>query len=233
MLPTHLAAIPFALVLSAGLATVADPVRCGGHPARPTGPPSAASLLDALNACIQERFLDVDNGFGFRRLVPPGETPHRFKPENVRELAAVRDLDRAGVKVILYLTSRRVLEPKPETTRPGWSDRWLIKGPVAVAGVVDNPELLRAGPIGEVAPPPMDLWDEAGRAMAAFEQHESHDFTTSTWTFRARPVRAQNTTCLACHKGNTAHTLPATAGINGALRVGDPLGVVLYGYKEK
>jgi hypothetical protein len=229
---THLAAIPVALVLSAGLATVADPVRCGGQPTSSTDPRSAAPLLDALNACIQERFLDVDNGFGFRRLTSPGETPHRFKPENIRELAAVRDLERAGVKVVLYLTSRQVLQPKPETTRPGWWDRWLIKGPVAVAGFVDNPELLRAGPIGEVAPPPMDLWADAGRAMAAFERRESHDFTAGTWTFRARPVRAQNTTCLACHKANGAYTLPATGG-NDALRVGDPLGVVLYGYKEK
>ena len=113
------------------------------------------------------------------------------------------------------------------------TDRWLIKGPVAVAGFVDNPELLRAGPIGEVAPSPMDLWDQAGRAMAAFAQRESHDFTAGTWTFRARPVRAQNSTCLACHKGNIAHPLPAKEGVDGPLRVGDPLGVVLYGYKEK
>jgi len=40
----------------------------------------------SLDARVQERFKEVDRVFGFRRIVRPGETAHRFRPENVREL---------------------------------------------------------------------------------------------------------------------------------------------------
>ena len=43
-------------------------------------------VIGSLDACVQERFKEVDRVFGFRRIVRPGETAHRFRPENVREL---------------------------------------------------------------------------------------------------------------------------------------------------
>jgi hypothetical protein len=48
-------------------------------------------------------------GFGIRRIIKPGGTPHRFKPENAREESAVHDFERDGLRVALYLTGRRVL----------------------------------------------------------------------------------------------------------------------------
>ena len=51
---------------------------------------SEADLIAALDDCIQQRFLDVDKGFGFSRVIRPGETPHRFKAENSVALYFVR-----------------------------------------------------------------------------------------------------------------------------------------------
>ena len=100
--------------------------------------PSAARaqetrLLSSLNSCIQARFQDIDLKFGIRRVIKPGETPHRFEPETVRELSAVRDLEDAGLRVVLYLTGRQVLRDKPPlaglTNQMTWE---LIKGPVLI-----------------------------------------------------------------------------------------------------
>ena len=41
----------------------------------------------------------------------PGATPHRFEPESTRELDAVRGLEGAGLRVVLYLTGRAEAEP--------------------------------------------------------------------------------------------------------------------------
>jgi hypothetical protein len=68
-----------------------------------------ARLIAALNDCLQERFRDVDEVFGIRRITKLGETPHRFKPENVRELEAVEELKRERLRLVLYLTGRRVI----------------------------------------------------------------------------------------------------------------------------
>jgi hypothetical protein len=84
--------------------------------------PIAPRLIGILNDRIQERFLDVDNGFGISRVMRPRPGPHRFEPENVREMAVVRDLERANVSAILYLGSAQR----------------KIKGPVLVTGAGDG-----------------------------------------------------------------------------------------------
>src|SRR5688572_28374176 len=68
-----------------------------------------SQFIDALDDCIQQRFKDIDQSFGFRRITRAGDTPHRFKPENAKELASVSELNAQGLNVALYLTSRSVL----------------------------------------------------------------------------------------------------------------------------
>ena len=184
-----------------------------------------AQLITALNDCLQDRFKDVDEGFGFRRIVRIGETPHRFTPENARELTAVRGLERAGLRVVLYLTGRRVLQPRPDRVVPGTIvGRRIINGPVLVtsakAPVVD-------------APAGMDLWDESRRAIELFGRAESHEFTMDAWTFTARPVRAMAQACLRCHSADGTESLRSLPTPARDLHIGDPLGIVLYGVQRE
>jgi hypothetical protein len=180
------------------------------------GRPGTAALIADLNDCIQERFKDVDDTFGFRRIVRLGETPHRFRPENARELGAVRELERARTRVVLFLTGRQVLRPDATTVRPV-TGLPMIKGPVLVTSGRDAADAPRAA----------DLLDDSRRAFAAFDRGDSHEFSTKTWSVAARPVRATDRVCLRCHSADgRAFLSPRDA--DGSLRLGDALGVVLY-----
>jgi hypothetical protein len=190
-----------------------------------------ARLIAELNDCLQERFKDVDEGFGFRRIARIDETPHRFKPENLRELAAVHGLERERLRLVLYLTGRRVLRANAETGSAIVGSMWtLIKGPVLVTSAESVP--VGTGNVtGDAPPQAQKLLEESRRAMAAFAQAESYDFVVDQWKFIARPVRASDTMCLSCHR--EAHTtLMSTQNPSGTpLRIGDALGVLLYGYQ--
>ena len=63
------------------------------------------------------------------------------------------------------------------------------------------------------------------------------------WRVEARPVRASAESCIECHRrhsGFEIKTMPATGGAAVAaekpkeadLKVGDPLGVLLYAYRK-
>jgi hypothetical protein len=185
-----------------------------------------ARLIAQLNDCLQERFLDVDEGFGIRRITKIGETPHRFKPESVRELDAVQELEQERLRLVLYLTGRRVLRTKIDSSNATRGSLWaLIKGPVLVTSVdpmpvdVDSP------------PQPLELLDESRRAMVAFADAESHEFVVGAWKFIARPVRASETMCLNCHREEHTALISMQNASGTPLRIGDPLGVLLYGYR--
>jgi hypothetical protein len=165
-----------------------------------------ARLIGSLDACVQERFRNVDNLFGFRCIVRPGETAHRFRPENMRELEDVRELQRANLQVVLYLAARQVLRSIPDPLLASH----VIKGPALV-----TPDQLQVSD----APAPLQLWDESRLALQSFDRGESHRFTVGGWTFVARPVRASDQSCLNCHRAD-------------ALRLGDPIGAALYGFKK-
>ena len=134
----------------------------------------------------------------------------------------MRDFEREGLRVVLYLTGRRVLTAGGRAPGPGLGSP-LIKGPVEVTSAQ------RQGNADTVAP--LDLRDESRRAMIMFERASSYDFTAGGWTFVARPVRAHEASCLPCHEADgTTRTLPAR-DLAPSLRVGDALGALLYGYK--
>ena len=158
-----------------------------------------------LNDCIQQRFQDVDKFFGFRRMVKPDDTPHRFRPENVREMEAVQVLEKAQLDVVLYLAGRRVLKPRTEGM-----ERWAPKGPVHISSASRGASEPPAGAA---------LWDNARDALIAFSSNTSYEFGApiGDWKMIARPIRASGEVCVGCH---------------APLRVGDPIGVVIYGYRE-
>ena len=180
-------------------------------------------LISALDECMQGRFKDIDEGFGFRRIVKAGETPHRFTPENVRESDVVGDMESAGLRVVLYLAGRRLLDGAPDgSATTGIVPARAIRGPVLVTSTAAH---------GKGAPLPADLMQDGRRAMVALARDDAYDFTLKDWTFTVRPVRAE-ASCLHCHVQNGVVSLPAKPGSGESLRVGDPLGAVLYGYQQ-
>src|SRR4029453_19249301 len=163
--PLFLLALVLAIVLG-GQLSGAGPLRAAQN--RPAAPiDREARLIAALNDCLQERFRDVDERLGIRRIITIGETPHRFKPENVRELSAVDELERARLRLVLYLSGRRVLRVKTDALKAEPGSLWaFIKGPVLVTSV--DPERTAVDDFGGNSPPePALLLDESRRALVA------------------------------------------------------------------
>jgi hypothetical protein len=223
--------IVFVSLLAVLVVSVASVARLSASQSPLTDAERAAVLISAFDGCIQGRFADIDDKFGFRRIVTPGETPHRFKPESTRELDAVRGLEGAGFRVVLYLTGRRVLREDPQPDVPGANPfRALIKGPVVITHASDASA---SAPASKDVPAPksVELWNESRQAMLAFAKRDSFDFAKAGWNFIARPVRASDATCLKCHRDPYSMSVPVGEASN--LKVGDALGVVLYGYMRE
>ena len=166
--------------------------------------------IASLNRSIQDRFKDVDSTFGLRRIVVIGDTPHRFRPESVTELEAVRAVEDARLRVGMYMAGRRVLDREPDLTtkQPFALNRRIIFGPIAVTSPASADGL----------PEAFDLIEESRIAFHTLGQRERYDFEIADWKVTARAVRATTAQCLNCHRGRS---------------IGDPLGVVLYAYRPR
>jgi hypothetical protein len=187
---------------------------------------SSSDLISALDDCIQQRFLDVDQGFGFRRLVRSGETPHRFKPENAKELSIVGYLSKVKLNVVLYLAGRNLLRPGADAAEAGAGELGkLIKGPVFITGN----DVRVSGP-----PTVSELSEQSRKAMQNFQKSDRYDFTIREWKIIARPVRASEASCLKCHHYDETGTLPQAKVEEESrrLKIGDALGVVVYAYRD-
>ena len=217
-----------ALVLLPGAIAWRAETLVGAHRTEPD-PQKAARLISTLDAAIQERFKEVDERFGIRRVIRVGETPHAFKPEDATELSAVKALEKADLRVVLYLSGRSGPEPRIDTARSNPGLTWrLVKGPVEITHAVDGSISAAAEP----PPHPLDLWDDSRRALSAFSKTDLYEFQREAWRFMARPVRASDAGCLNCHD-DSGTTMVPRASRSSTLRLGDPLGVVLYGYRAR
>lgn len=188
--------------------------------------------LDALDRAVQKRFHNVI-GFGMARIA----SERRFEPTTVEEKEAVAALRRGGYSVGLYLAGRGILAETPVEKRVtlnrfgGWPGR-AISGPIYV-----SPSSMKS------LPGAVPLWDETRRALESFASGgERHEFEAGRWRVEARPVRASAESCIECHRvraGFEVKPLPAAGGAPAAgapkgadLKVGDPLGVLLYAYRK-
>lgn len=185
----------------------------------------SADLISTLDECIQKRFLDVDQGFGFRRIIRSGDTPHRFKPENAKELSIVGYLSKVRLEVVLYLGGRSMLEPRTAAADVNNSTARLIKGPVFIT---DNDKHATSSPTA------MELLEHGQKAMRTFQKSDRYDFAIREWKIVARPVRASDASCLKCHHSDGINVLPEAKVEQESrkLKIGDPLGVLLYAYKS-
>jgi hypothetical protein len=188
-------------------------------------------LLVELDRFIQERFKEIDRGFGYRRVVTLNDTPHRFRPENAKEAEVVSNLEQARMQVALYLAGRGVIGTRPAAAQ--W-ERYVkkpIQGPALVTA---------AGQSSSEPPAAAELWEHSQKAMEAFRESDEYNFDLGKWKFTARPVRAEQS-CLECHSRYAASPLLPLSSEGQAttsslkpkpLRVGDPLGVILYAYER-
>jgi hypothetical protein len=118
-------------------------------------------------------------------------------------------LEAAHLRVAIYLAGREVLRSRPDPI-DALVASLAIRGPALV-----TPDQLRVSDL----PLPSQLWDESRLALQSFGRAKSYGFALREWTFVARPVRASDASCLNCHRAD-------------ALRLGDPIGAVLYAFKK-
>lgn len=211
------------------------------------------SPLNDLDKFIQRRFQERDVSFGISRVLP--STYHQrenarfaavhFAPRNDEELLTTNALRDEGWKVGLFLVGRGILDKKPK--KELWDDpnnEYYARKPI------NNPILITPQTKVEELPPAYELWDESQKAMKSFSRDkEQYTFTAGQWQMLARPIRATQQACLQCHQGNTspnvygrlrlisderltAKKAEESSPVN-PLKIGDPLGVALYVYKQK
>jgi hypothetical protein len=204
------------------------------------------SFISPLDSYIQERFTQNDRGFGLDRVIsfPPkgvhtlGSSPTiyfysltrnamaTFTPETDQEKEAVAEIEHSGMKMALYLASRKILTADPELLKASQLIQHApLRGPVAITQSAQKTDW----------PDKSSLWKQSLKAMRDFDGDKSatqYEFSAEGKDFIARPVRAQES-CLQCHTPqaylNLGHELNS-GGLIRQLSVGDPIGVLLYGY---
>jgi len=201
--------------------------------ANPTGASSnvnEAAELDVLDQVVQKRFHNVI-GFGMARIA----TERQFIPESREEKEAVNQLKRADYEICFYLAGRGILQDIKERDRVSHShfgNSWghTMSGPVFLSD-----RKLKALPDARV------MWEPARQAFRNFSEGASrYSFEANGWQIEARPVRVSAESCLRCHGYDTLITYPPEGGTSymkdkerNNLRVGDPVGILLYVHKQK
>ena len=191
---------------------------------------AAAAELDAFDQVVQKRFHSVI-GFGVTRVA----TERQFVPESLEEKEAVKQLKRAGYEICFFLAGRGILQDIKESERVSHAEfghRWghVMSGPVFLSD-----RKLKALPEARV------MWEPARQAFRKFSEGASrYSFEANGWQIEARPVRASEERCLQCHGHDILITYPPEGGTSykkdterNNLRVGDPVGVLLYVHKQK
>jgi hypothetical protein len=221
-------ALASALALGAQLPRPVSQTR----PAAAVSPAREPHPLDALDRAVQKRFHNVI-GFGMARIA----SERRFEPTTEEEKEAVAALKREGYSVGLYLVGRGILADVPVEQRVAWNrfgggPGRAISGPIYV-----SPSSMKS------LPGAVPLWDETRRALESFASGgERHEFNAGQWRVEARPVRASAESCIECHRRHAGFELKPTPSAGGEqaaekpkdadLKVGDPLGVLLYAYRK-
>lgn len=197
-----------------------------GKPAANNYPAHDCSPVAALDQCVQQRFSAMER-FGIRRVITfPFHLQH-FRPENEKEKNVIAELEKDGWTVSFYLVGRSVLGAKPDQSL--WEK---TAGNYYSRKPINNPILLTKDAKIDDLPKPLELWEQTRKAMTAFSGTDQYDFPVGKWQVAARPVRASQQACLQCHS-QRAETIDGQGKVvSQGLKVGDPLGAVLYVYSR-
>lgn len=200
--------------------------KTAGKPAVNNNLDHDCSPVAALDQCVQQRFGAMDR-FGIRRVITfPFHLQH-FAPENEKEKNVIAELEKNGWTVSFYLAGRSVLAAKPDEAL--WEktvNNYYARKPI------NNPILLTKDAKIDDLPKPVELWEQTRKAMTAFSRTDQYDFSTGKWQVTARPVRASQEACLKCHSQRAELVDGQDKVVSQGLKVGDPLGAVLYVYSR-
>jgi len=185
------------------------------------------ALIEDLDACVQQRFLAVDKGFGIRR-IGGSMTAHVFIAESPQEVGVYDRIRERSLMVSIYLASISAYEAMPSRQEINLSPRRGIRGPVSVssAAFLREPQPIEGIQMRE-------LWPTAREALLRSGQWV-HMTTQDGRTVRARGVLAANGSCVGCHANSYPITLEGPLVDRARqMEIGDPIGAVLYVSKEK
>ena len=186
--------------------------------------------LNAFDKVVQQRFHDVI-GFGMARI----GSERQFVPKTLEEKDAVGGLKRAGYQLCIFLAGRGVLQDVPENRRVGHpqfggSGEHTISGPV----FMKKNEQMRGLPAA------FEMWEPSRQAFQTFANGDTrYGFQVRGWKIEARPVRADEESCLRCHGRDTRLTYRSDGShliepnMGPSLRIGDTVGILLYVHKKK
>ena len=149
-----------------------------------------------------------------------------FVPERENEKELLTQMEDQKMQLGMFLFGQAILD-QPDTTM----DYRALKGPAIITkGTRRPPQMARLiDPPAHPDPDALPTWLEAYpiglRAMRSFADG-GHGFETriGDWTIAARPAIATNDRCLGCH--NAANT-----NSKKKLKLGEPVGGILYAYK--
>jgi hypothetical protein len=164
--------------------------------------------INRLDECIQKRFHDRKT-FGMERIgTLDFHGIRRFHPENATEQAVVTVLEQKGSQVAVYLAGRNI-NVAPSLLPDLAPYRFGVQGPAYITHF--------SGP--KVVPGAASLIEESRKALDVFKTADGYEIQKGNWTIALRPLRATNAACIQCHNGSGAQ-----------IKIGDPIGVVMYAY---
>lgn len=191
-----------------------------------------AELVERFDKLIQTRFLAKPN-FGFRRIQPIEPVSAHleyFSPDNADERSIVDEFEKKGWKVAIYLYGRSVEPFKNDSKYAGKFDiKYKVNVPVPVAKRLRSTEV----------PTSKSLLGQVKTAFVDFQTRgaateNAYDFKRGGWNYYARPIRASETSCLACHQDYVITQRLGDGKFKFRKReLGDANGVVVYAFRRK
>ena len=189
--------------------------------------------IAALNDAVLKRFLETRRGFGYERvmIIRRPNTPQHFeafRAETDDERLLVNDLKANHLNVNLFLAGRRILDDVQPTVIP---EQISFGKPVSVMNSpMHGPLTITEEGIDKNLPNASseEFIKQIRKAWKSFEKGNEYQFSSGKWKVDAHPVRASQNSCVECHKARATNETEAKE-----LKIGDPLGILLYVYKEK
>lgn len=191
-----------------------------------------SKAVETFNLLIQTRFL-TESGFGGARIQPnPPHSNHlsSFYPKDELEKKAVKDFERNGWKVGLYLFGKTAgRKVKNGVEQKEFLIEYRFKQPVIITKNIKNrEELSHSNRI-------LKQVKESFSQFQASEENQEKDFKFNTggWWYFAKPVRAVNQSCVSCHADYVVVKKLEDGKYQFRTRkIGDVNGILVYGFKK-
>jgi len=195
------------------------------------------ALINRLDEAVRRRFADpAPAALGMSRVAMPSSLGRHFQPDITRrtdfapesdtERALIAEMERQNLQVGLYVFGRTAATVGPEK-----ENFRALKGPAAITTGTPRPAFYPGILPSALKPDALPDWNAvyplASRAMKSFlDGGHGFETTLDSWNLAVRPVMASAERCLACHN-------PQPAGGAAAIRLGQPIGGLIYAYRNR